>query len=326
MDTHIPVLLDEVLSVLQPAPGKYIIDATFGTGGYTRALLDADCHVLAIDKDPEAIKRGAPLQIQFGSHLTLFEGAFSEIKDMLARANFPLVDGIVFDLGVSSPQLDSPHRGFSFRHDGPLDMRMARTGRGAASIVNEFDEAEIADILWRYGEERASRRIARAIIRARLEAHIARTQQLADIIRAVLPRPKHGQADSPTRTFQALRIFVNGELEELKTALALSETCLKPGGILAVVSFHSLEDRIVKQFMRDKSQPQPRSRHRPDILDTQHVPTFRLMHKKPIRPKPAEIKANTRSRSAKLRVAVRLNNKDGDQKDGQNSNRAGRPS
>ncbi|MGB2486789.1 MAG: 16S rRNA (cytosine(1402)-N(4))-methyltransferase RsmH, partial [Candidatus Puniceispirillaceae bacterium] len=221
-------------------------------------------------------------------------------------ANIQKVDGIVFDLGVCSTQLDEAERGFSFRNDGPLDMRMSRQGRDASDIVNELDEAELADIIWRFGEERASRRIAKAIVRARLDARIERTGQLADIVRSVMPRPKPGQADSATRTFQALRIFVNGELDELERALAACEDLLAPNGVLAIVSFHSLEDRIVKSFLNIKSGniPAP-SRHRPDIREGTPV-IYELSPRKPVLPSEREIDLNARSRSAKLRVARRL--------------------
>ena len=304
---HIPVMLDEVITALTPSAGKYFIDATFGNGGYSKALLDAaDCQVAAIDRDPDAIKRGQPMIEAYRGRLSLLEGPFSQIASLCADANIQKVDGIVFDLGVCSTQLDEAERGFSFRSDGPLDMRMSRQGRDASDIVNELDEAELADIIWRFGEERASRRIAKAIVRARLDARIERTGQLADIVRSVMPRPKPGQADSATRTFQALRIFVNGELDELESALAACEDLLAPNGVLAIVSFHSLEDRIVKNFLNIKSGniPAP-SRHRPDIREGTPV-IYELSPRKPVLPSEREIDLNARSRSAKLRVARRL--------------------
>ena len=255
---HIPVMLDEVITALMPAAGKVFIDATFGNGGYSRALLEsADCRVAAIDRDPDAILRGQPMLQGYQGRFSLLEGNFSQIARLCADAGIDRADGIVFDLGVCSTQLDQAERGFSFRADGPLDMRMSRQGRDASDIVNELDEAELADIIWRFGEERASRRIARAIVRARLDARIERTGQLADIIHSVMPRPKPGQADSATRTFQALRIYINGELEELETALADCEKLLAPDGILAIVSFHSLEDRIVKNFPESEKREYP---------------------------------------------------------------------
>ena len=304
---HIPVMLDEVITALTPLAGKYFIDATFGNGGYSKALLDAaDCQVAAIDRDPDAIKRGQPMIEAYRGRFRLLAGPFSQIASLCADANIQKVDGIVFDLGVCSTQLDEAERGFSFRSDGPLDMRMSRQGRDASDIVNELDEAELADIIWRFGEERASRRIAKAIVRARLDVRIERTGQLANIVRSVMPRPKPGQADSATRTFQALRIFVNGELDELESALAACEDLLAPNGVLAIVSFHSLEDRIVKSFLNIKSGniPAP-SRHRPDIREGMPV-IYELSPRKPNLPSERQIDLNARSRSAKLRVARRL--------------------
>ncbi len=303
---HMPVMLEEVLSALAPADTGLYIDATFGNGGYSGAILSAaDCHVAAIDRDPDAIIRGQTLCNSLGGRLALYEGLFSEMAFLMVGTPFAKVDGIVFDLGVCSTQLEQAQRGFSFRQDGPLDMRMSREGIDAAHIVNHFSETEIADILWRYGEERASRRIARAIIRARLDAPIERTAQLAAIIHSVMPHPKPGQADSATRSFQALRIYVNAELDEIEAALAASETLLKPGGILAVVSFHSLEDRIVKLFLAERSGMQARpSRHLPDNGVT-NIPTFQMTQRKPIIPGASEVEINPRARSAKMRVARR---------------------
>ncbi len=289
-----------------PEKGKYFIDATFGNGGYSKALLEAgDCHVAAIDRDPDAIKRGQPMVAHYAGRFHLREGPFSKMDALIRTTDFEKVYGIVFDLGVCSTQLDQAHRGFSFKQDGPLDMRMSQAGRDASFVINELDEEEIADILWRFGEERASRRIARAIVRARLDARIERTSQLAQIIHSVMPRPKAGQADSATRSFQALRIFINGELDELQTALQSSEALLRENGVLAVVSFHSLEDRIVKTFLNDKSGNRPGpSRHRPELAE-HSPPTMRLSPRKPILPDASEIQHNARSRSAKLRVAIR---------------------
>jgi len=304
---HIPVMLDEVITALTPSAGKQFIDATFGNGGYSKALLDAaDCQVAAIDRDPDAIRRGQPMIEGYSGRFRLMEGPFSQIASLCADANIQKVDGIVFDLGVCSTQLDEAERGFSFRSDGPLDMRMSRQGRDASDIVNDLDEAELADIIWRFGEERASRRIAKAIVRARLDARIERTSQLADIVHSVMPRPKPGQADSATRTFQALRIFVNGELDELEMALAACEDLLAPNGVLAIVSFHSLEDRIVKNFLNIKSGniPAP-SRHRPDIREGTPA-LYALSPRKPVLPSEREVNLNARSRSAKLRIARRL--------------------
>ena len=303
---HIPVMLDEVICALAPADNGLFIDATFGNGGYSRAILSsAACSVAAIDRDPDAILRGQDLIDASNDRLSLHGGPFSQMAEMMENTSFSKVDGIVFDLGVCSTQLDQPERGFSFRQDGPLDMRMSKDGTDAAHIINHYGEADIANILWRYGEERASRRIARAIIQARLTAPIERTAQLTNIIHSVMPRPKPGQADSATRSFQALRIYVNAELEEIEAALLAAEKLLKPGGILAVVSFHSLEDRIVKLFLADRSGAKARpSRHLPDVgLET--LPTFILRPRKAIPATEAEMSLNPRSRSAKLRVAQR---------------------
>jgi len=303
---HIPVMLDEVICALAPADNGLFIDATFGNGGYSRAILSsAACSVAAIDRDPDAILRGQDLIDASNDRLSLHGGPFSQMAEMMENTSFSKVDGIVFDLGVCSTQLDQPERGFSFRQDGPLDMRMSKDGTDAAHIINHYGEADIANILWRYGEERASRRIARAIVQARLTAPIERTAQLTNIIHSVMPRPKPGQADSATRSFQALRIYVNAELEEIEAALLAAEKLLKPGGILAVVSFHSLEDRIVKLFLADRSGAKARpSRHLPDVgLET--LPTFILRPRKAIPATEAEMSLNPRSRSAKLRVAQR---------------------
>ena len=303
---HIPVMLDEVICALAPADNGLFIDATFGNGGYSRAILSsAACSVAAIDRDPDAILRGQELIDASNDRLSLHEGPFSQMAEMMENTSFSKVDGIVFDLGVCSTQLDQPERGFSFRQDGPLDMRMSKEGTNAAHIINHYGEADIANILWRYGDERASRRIARAIVQARLTAPIERTAQLTNIIHSVMPRPKPGQADSATRSFQALRIYVNAELEEIEAALLAAEKLLKPGAILAVVSFHSLEDRIVKLFLADRSGAKARpSRHLPDV-SPETLPTFILTPRKPIPPTEAEMSLNPRSRSAKLRVAQR---------------------
>ena len=303
---HIPVMLDEVTAALNPDAGKALIDATFGNGGYSHHFLTtAACQVAAIDRDPEAIARGQTMLGAFDGRFSLFEGPFSALRQLVKGSEFEQVDGIVFDLGVCSTQLDVAERGFSFRQDGPLDMRMTPIGENACDVVNGYSETDIADILWRYGEERASRRIARAIIKARSGCPIERTSQLADIIHSVMPRPKPGQPDSATRSFQALRIHVNRELDELETALAACEHLLKPDGILAVVSFHSLEDRIVKQFMAEKSGRKARpSRHRPD-LEADTPPVFSLVTRKPVLPSADEEQRNPRARSARLRVAKR---------------------
>jgi 16S rRNA (cytosine1402-N4)-methyltransferase len=242
---HIPVLVDEIVLALAPRPGGVIVDGTFGLGGYARALLSAaPCRVVGIDRDPSAIIRGRTLVESYAGRLDLIEGRFSEMEKLLCAAGIDAVDGVALDLGVSSPQLDDPARGFSFRFDGPLDMRMGGAGPSAASLVNSLGEAELADIIWRLGEERLSRRVARAIVAARQEAPIERTAALARIVRSVVPASRDG-IDPATRTFQALRLYVNDELGELERGLGAAERLLKAGGRLAVVSFHSLEDRAV---------------------------------------------------------------------------------
>ena len=305
---HMPVLLREVVTALAPIDGGTYLDATFGNGGYTRAILEAAaCAVIAIDRDPDAIARGGALQDEFGDRLTLCEGVFSDMQSLAGKASDRpdrLLDGIAFDLGVCSTQLDQPERGFSFRLDGPLDMRMSKSGESAADVVMSLDEREIAGILWDYGEERASRRIARAIVRARANAPITTTGELAAIIHAVMPARRPGQIDPATRSFQALRIYINRELGEVEDGLAAAEAMLKPGGILAVVSFHSLEDRIVKRFLAARSGAAARpSRHMPAAEGP--APTFELVSRKPVAPTAEEAEVNARARSAKLRIARR---------------------
>ncbi len=303
-DLHVPVMLQEVVDALAPKNGQTFLDATFGNGGYSQALLEkTDCNVTAFDRDPDAIKRGQKLVEISNGRLELIETAFGDLSRYFGAEN--QVDGIVFDLGVCSTQLDEAERGFSFRLDGPLDMRMEQKGPDAAAIVNSYSEEELADILWRYGEEKASRRIARAIIKARGEMKIERTSQLCDIIHGVMPRPSHGQPDSATRAFQALRIYINKELEQLEQALEASPAALKPGGILVVVSFHSLEDRIVKQFLRERSGRTPNAnKYRPQTeMPKQAI--FKEISRKPVLPTDAETAINPRARSAKLRMAIR---------------------
>jgi 16S rRNA (cytosine1402-N4)-methyltransferase len=302
---HVPVLLDEVLRAIQPHAGGLYVDGTFGAGGYSKAILDtADCRVYAFDRDPAAIARGRELAQRYPGRLELLEGRFGDLQRLLTARGIAVVHGIVFDLGLSSPQIDEPARGFSFRADGPLDMRMSAAGASAADLVNTLPEDELADIIWRYGEERQARRIARAIVRAREATPIARTLELAAIVRQVVRRSPDG-IDPATRTFQALRIQVNDEIEELRRALAAAEQLLAPGGWLAVVSFHSLEDREVKSFLRARSGSQDRgSRHRPDRAGGR-APSFRLTMRRAGRPGDAESRANPRARSARLRAAQR---------------------
>ncbi len=307
---HQPVMLDEVVSTLALRDGGHYIDATFGNGGYSRAILQsADCHLMAIDQDPDAIARGQNLIEDHAPRFTLAHGRFSQMRDLLdhhdPQAATDGVDGIVFDLGVCSTQLDQAERGFSFQKDGPLDMRMSQDGLDAAEVVNNTAEADLANILYTYGDERASRRIARAIVKARNETPITRTLQLAEIIHSVMPRPKPGQSDSATRSFQALRIYVNQEMAEIEQALESAQTLLKPDGLLVVVTFHSLEDRIVKKFIANRGGKVARpSRHLPELEDAPVF--FQMVTRKPLLPSDDEIATNPRSRSAKLRAAKRL--------------------
>jgi len=304
--SHVPVMLSEVVRLLAPRSGGVYLDGTFGGGGYATAFLEAaPCTVWAIDRDPEAIARGASLAARFPGRLHLINGRFGDMLDLLAERGITTLDGVVLDLGVSSFQLDDPARGFSFRSDGPLDMRMGSGGPTAADLVNTLPERELADLLFELGEERASRRIAREIVTARGQAPIASTARLASIIRGVMPPDRSG-IDRATRSFQALRIRVNDELGEIERALDNASRLLSPGGRLIVVSFHSLEDRIVKRFMADAAgrAPSP-SRHDPRGLTTRAAPRFRLLTARPLRPGTAETTANPRARSARLRALER---------------------
>lgn len=299
--SHIPVMLGEVLDVIQPRDGAHYIDGTFGGGGYSRALLDAaECSVLGIDRDPDAIARGQNLVAHYAGRLTLVQGEFSQMDRLFSGQS----DGIVLDLGVSSFQLDEAERGFSFREDAPLDMRMSKSGRSAADVVNDSDEKTLIEIIGDLGEERHARRVARAIIAAR---PVTRTVQLADVVsKALGPAAARQPIHPATRTFQGLRIFVNDELGELERGLEAAERVLKAGGRLAVVAFHSLEDRIVKQFLQSRSKPAPASsRHLPQATSSS-TQTFRMLGKQPRTPSPAEIASNPRARSAKLRAAEHI--------------------
>lgn len=303
--SHVPVLRDEVVTALHTRAGAAIVDGTFGAGGYTRALLAAaDCTVWAIDRDPDAVARGRAAEAEFGGRLRVLSGRFGDMDHLLAEAGVTQVDGVTLDVGVSSMQIDDPARGFSFLRDGPLDMRMEQSGPSAADVVNELAEAELADLIYRLGEERHSRRVARAIVAVRQEKPFERTGELAEVVRRVVPRSKDG-IDPATRTFQALRIHVNDELGELRRGLAAAERLLAPGGRLAVVTFHSLEDRAVKDFLKERSggAPQP-SRHAPAAAPARPA-SFRLLGRKPVEPSAAEMAANPRARSAKLRAAER---------------------
>ena len=297
---HIPVLLDEVIAGLAPQPGETHVDGTFGAGGYTRALLAAGANVIAFDRDPDAIAEGQALVAESEGRLQLVPDVYSRMGEALVDRGIDRVEGVTLDIGVSSMQLDRADRGFSFQADGPLDMRMGRSGMSAADFVNETDEAEIADVLFHFGEERQSRRVARAIVAAR---PITRTGELAQIVRRALGYREHDKKDPATRTFQAIRIHVNRELGELEDGLAAAEASLAPGGRLAVVSFHSLEDRIVKRFLQERSGSTPSgSRHLPEVA--RRTPSFEAVAK-PVRAGEAELARNPRSRSATLRVARR---------------------
>lgn len=304
-EKHIPVLLDDVVDVLAPRDGAVYVDATFGAGGYSRALLEAaDCTVWGIDRDPEAAAAGNEMAANYGQRLTVLKGRFGDMRDLLASVGVHQVDGIALDLGVSSMQIDEPGRGFSFRFDGPLDMRMEKEGMSAADAVNRLAEKELADIIFRYGEERASRKIARAIVELREQSPITRTGQLAELVRRVVRRSKDG-IDPATRTFQALRIYVNEELAELDRGLAAAAALLREGGRLAAVSFHSLEDRRLKTFFQERSGagPQP-SRHMPMSRDAGDN-IFDVPERRGRVPSDDEIRRNPRARSARLRWGVR---------------------
>lgn len=299
---HIPVLLPEALEYLAVVEGGRYIDGTFGAGGYSAAILERGGRVLGIDRDRSAIEAGQRLAAASGGRLTLVEGRFGDLDELARALDFLPVDGVVLDVGVSSMQLDDSARGFSFRHDGPLDMRMGTGGASASDVVNQAPRRELAAIIGVLGEEKKAGRIARAIERARAETPIVRTMQLADIVAAAAPN--HGLRIHPaTRTFQALRIFVNRELEELARALAAAEAMLRAGGRLVVVAFHSLEDRIVKRFLQERSQIARGSRHAP--LAESAPPTFELIARHAIDPGEVEIAANPRARSARLRAAIR---------------------
>lgn len=298
---HIPVLLDEVLAALAPRPGDVIVDATFGAGGYTRAFLDAGATVHAFDRDPDAIAAGStwPETRECPPRLVLHPRRFSDMVSALAEAGVAAVDGVAMDIGVSSMQLDQAERGFAFSADGPLDMRMAQEGESAAGFLNSADADAIADVLYKYGEERQSRRVARAIVAAR---PLSTTGDLARVVRKALGYRVGAPKDPATRSFQAIRIHVNAELEELETGLTAAEHVLRSGGRLAVVSFHSLEDRIVKRFLREAAGSRSGSRHMPQ---SEQEPAIFEKVSKAIRPSEAEIARNPRARSSTLRHAIR---------------------
>lgn len=300
---HIPVLGPEAIALLAPREGGVYVDATFGAGGYSRAILEVPgTRLIAIDRDRSAIAGGAELVERSAGRLTLVEDRFSNLAEVCDAQGVAAIDGVVMDVGVSSMQLDQAGRGFSFRLDGPLDMRMAQSGPTAADVVASASEGDLADIIYLFGEERQSRRIARAIVADRQETPFTTTRALADLVGRVV-RSKPGEIHPATRTFQALRIFVNEELEELQTALAAAERVLKPGGRLVVVSFHSLEDRIVKNFLSERARTGGGSRHLPEVA--QIPPSFQLLTRRPVVAGEDEVAHNPRARSAKLRAAER---------------------
>lgn len=301
---HFPVMLPEVLATLSPKDGEVYVDGTFGAGGYTRAFLEtANCTVIAIDRDPAAISRADAMKAEFGDRLIFVPGKFGDALELVKAAGYEQVDGFVLDVGVSSMQFDEAQRGFSFRFDAPLDMRMdTSSGETAADLVNTMDEEDLANLIYKYGDERKSRYIARAIVENR---PIETTLQLADLIREVVFKSPKDKIDPATRTFQALRIAVNDELGELERGLIAAEQLLKDGGRLVVVSFHSLEEGIVKSFLYERSGKTPNVSKYLPLTAKSADPSFILSPKKPIDPSEKEISQNARSRSARLRGAIR---------------------
>lgn len=305
---HVPVLLKEVLDFLAPGPGDVVVDGTFGAGGYSRAFLEAGATVIGVDRDPGAIAGGQPLVEEAEGRLTLVSGQFAEMDSHARQAGYDAVDGVVLDLGVSSMQLDEAERGFSFLRDGPLDMRMAQAGPSAADVVNTLPVRDLIRIIGLLGEEKRATSVAHAIETARKEKPFSRTLELADLVEKVLGRsPKKAQIHPATRTFQALRIYVNGELHQAARALGAAEQILKAGGRLVVVSFHSLEDRIVKRFLQDRTRTRGGgSRHLPE--EDVPPPTFELLTRKALEAGGSETDSNPRARSARLRAARRTDN------------------
>ena len=301
--SHIPVLLEETIDALSVKNEEFYIDATFGLGGYSRAILERKkCTVLGVDRDPEALPTAESIKVEFNNRFYFKNAKFSQIEQLLEPFKIKKVAGVVFDLGVSSPQLDQQHRGFSFKLNGPLDMRMSKEGPTAEEFINKVEENTLANIIFELGDEVFSRRIAKNIISERAINSITKTGQLASIIRKAIPTSKH-KIDPATKTFQAIRIYLNDEISELESGLIAAEKILQPNGILAVVSFHSIEDRIIKKFFLKCSEDKNLSRHIPYIPSKQH--SLKILTKKPILPSANEIKYNKRSRSAKLRVAER---------------------
>jgi len=303
---HIPVLLPSMLKALKPVDGGVYVDGTFGAGGYARAILMAgDTRVIGIDRDPDAIRDARAMLREFGSRLDVAHGHFSKMSEFIAAKNLGGVDGVVLDIGVSSMQLDTAERGFSFRADGPLDMRMSKSGPTAADLVNGLAEEEIANLLWLFGEERKSRHIARAIVDQRREKLFSTTLELADLIAKIVKVSPREKKHPATRSFQALRIYLNDELGELLGGLNDATSCLKPGGRIVVVSFHSLEDRIVKSYIKAAAARVPnQSRYLPDV-HKEVCPSLRIINSKPVKASDEEIKDNIRARSAILRFAIR---------------------
>ena len=304
---HHPVLLPEAVRALEPKDGAIVVDGTFGAGGYTEAILQsADCKVIAIDRDPDAITEGEQLAARFPGRLTLVNARYSDMDEVAEARGFDEVDGVALDLGVSSMQLDRAERGFSFMKDAPLDMRMGKDGPTAADIVNSLSEQELAEIIGKLGEERRARAIAKAIVRRRAEKPIETTGELAEIVARIVGRKWDETKHPATRTFQALRLHLNEDLEELAKGLAAAERLLKAGGRLVVVTFHSLEDRIAKRFLASRSTLPPQgSRHLPERTGAAPEPSFRLLNRRPLEPNQREIAENPRARSARLRAAER---------------------
>ena len=304
---HIPVMLSEVLAALEPKDGEVVVDGTFGAGGYSQAILaSADCKVIAIDRDRQAFRVSGGLAAKYPGRLLAVLGRYSEMEAIAADQGFTAVDGVALDLGVSSMQLDAPQRGFSFMQDGPLAMRMGEDGLSAGDIVNTLSEQELAEIIGKLGEERRARAIAKAIVARRQDKPIATTGELADLVAKVLGRKRDETKHPATRTFQALRLFINEELDELAKGLAAAERLLRAKGRLAIVTFHSLEDRIAKRFLASRSAPPPRaSRHLPEAAGEILAPSFQLLNRRPLEPSKGEIARNPRARSARLRAAMR---------------------
>lgn len=304
---HIPVMLSEVLAALDPKDGEVFVDGTFGAGGYSEAILArANCKIIAIDRDPEAFRLSGALAEKYPGRLLAVLGRYSEMEAIAASEGFTAVDGVALDLGVSSMQIDSAERGFSFMQNGPLDMRMGEGGSSARDIVNTLSEQELAEIIGKLGEERRARAIAKAIVAQRAEQAITTTGELADLVAKVLGRKRDETKHPATRTFQALRLFLNEELDELANGLAAAERLLREKGRLAIVTFHSLEDRIAKRFLASRSTPPPRaSRHLPESTSEILPPSFQLLNRRPLEPSKGETARNPRARSARLRAAMR---------------------